>query len=430
MPRKIQRKNQANSKVLSKNFVKFLSKTYSYQLACPSLPRVQKQRCWKDSPVSEPGHNGSTSACSSSTSGHSVITPPSQLSSEIPYKEISRRLKEPLKISHLFPGKSYLEEIREEIVKCFKQKVSILHDEEKASAQKTTPVSRQQNISLTSVTKQRFHDLSSTRTCDQLDKSSNEAQVIIPSERAITEANTAMERSALKGLTNVVPSTDAGNTLPFCGIENTDRHLSLPFNEIQAADGPVFSGQGFTILTTVTHPTKHTLCTFNNPQNFVLQEHARPSSTNPTSHISNIPQQQQPLLHDSGTYSSESTARDYKRSSSSNTNMRRIEDSQSPFMPGFNNGFLPRRRGSRDSRKSFPFIDCNQLLDHDYAHHSSTLDILHYAGTVDNDMLMTSAIEEDDHNSCSKAHVYVPTLKKPCLDTPSPPIQFYRRKMF
>ena len=144
------------------------------------------------------------------------------------------------------------------------------------------------------------------------------------------------------------------------------------------------------------------------------------------------PQQQQ--QQDSGTYSSESAARDFLNINHALATDMLLPLNNSPHLHAGDPFFQPRRQGNRESiipkRLSFQESTYHRRFDHDYISEPGNFDILHYAGTIGDDDDAISIGMANDRTNNLNTYSYVPLQKRPCVDTPTPPMQLYRMKMF
>ena len=94
--------------------------------------------------------------------------------------------------------------------------------------------------------------------------------------------------------------------------------------------------------------------------------------------------------------------------------------------------FQPRRRGNKNAllcdKSSYTSEITEGPHDHDYFTETSKFDILHYAESRQNADENEPVANELDMPV--NTYSYIPVQKKPCLETPTPPLQLFRLKMF
>ncbi len=133
---------------------------------------------------------------------------------------------------------------------------------------------------------------------------------------------------------------------------------------------------------------------------------------------------------DSGTYSEE-----FSTQHKAGTHQAIPIDSSTSDYLGFDS-FKPRRAGNRDnpllSNKYVNDVNYSDRHDNDHDYHlaASNFDILHYAGEVEQAEEAPSMVLDEKPSSLLNKFSYNPVPKKPCLETPSPPMQLFRLKMF
>ncbi len=94
--------------------------------------------------------------------------------------------------------------------------------------------------------------------------------------------------------------------------------------------------------------------------------------------------------------------------------------------------FQPRRQGNKDNLLRNTLY-CHEMkypegYDHDYHIGANNYDILHYAEAME---YKEDDCDQDKQTSNSvNTFSYLPVPKKPCVETPTPPMQLFRLKMF